>query len=74
MCHKGGKAFQRRLVHSVALIIMTLNNFIPLLKSFIANELKYKACLKGNFKCVCVTMRSLVMNLFSRDYIKMEIN
>ena len=26
------------------------------------------------FKCVCVTMCSLVMSLFSCDYIKMEID
>ena len=36
----GGEAFKRRLVHSVALIIMAKNNFILLLKSFIANVLK----------------------------------
>ena len=33
----GGKALKRRLVHSVALAIMTSNNFARLLKSFIAN-------------------------------------
>ena len=70
----GGEAFKRRLVHSVALIIMAKNNFILLLKSFIANVLKYKARLKSKFKCVCVTMCSLVMSLFSRDYIKTEID
>ena len=37
-----------------------LNNFIPLLKSFIANVLKCKAHLKTKFKCV--TMCSLVMS------------
>ena len=74
MCHKDGKAFKRRLVHSVALIIMAYNNFVPLFKSFIANVLKCKACLKGNFKCLCVTMFSLVMTLFSHDYIKTEID
>jgi len=57
---------------SVALIIVALNNFVPLLKSFIANVLKCKALLKTNFKCVCVTMCSLVMSLFLRDYIKTE--
>jgi len=31
----GGEAFKRRLVHSVVLIIMAQNNFVPLLKSFI---------------------------------------
>ena len=48
----GGEAFKRRLA--------------PLLKSFNTNVvLKYKALLKTNFKCVCVTMCSLVMSLFS---------
>ena len=36
--------------------------------------LKYKARLKRNFKCMCVTMCSLVISLFSRDYIKAEID
>ena len=49
-------------------------NFVPLLKSFIANGLNCKARLKTNFKCVCVAMCSLVMSLFSRDYIKTEID
>ena len=40
MCLTGGEAFKRRLVHGVALIIM---EFVPLLKSFIANVLKCKA-------------------------------
>ena len=31
----GGEALKRRLVHSVALAIMTSNNFARLLKSFI---------------------------------------
>jgi len=51
---------------------MAENNFVALLKSFFANVLKYKALLKGKFKCVCVTMRSLVISLFSRDYIKVS--
>ena len=29
--------------------------------------LKCKACLRTKFKCVCVTMCSLVISLFSRD-------
>ena len=37
------------------------------------NILKCKAHLKTKFKCVCVTMCSLVMSPFSRDYMKMEI-
>ena len=48
--------------------------YVPLLKGFIANVLKNKADLKPNFKCVCVTMCSLVMSLFSHDYIKMKID
>ena len=36
--------------------------------------LKFKARSKSNFKCMSVTMCSLVMSLFSRDYIKMEID
>ena len=48
-----------KLVHSVALIIMA--NFVPLLKSFIANVLECKACLKTNFKCMYVIMCSLVL-------------
>ena len=66
--------YKRRLVHSVVLIIMALNNFVPLLKSFIANVLKSKACLKAKFKCVCAILCSLVMSPFSRYYIKMEID
>ena len=52
-----------------------INNYgLKLLKSFIANGLNCKARLKTNFKCVCVAMCSLVMSLFSRDYIKTEID
>ena len=61
-----GAAFKRRLFHSVASAIMAYNNFLLLLKSFNA---KCKACLKVNFKCVCVTFCSLVMNPFSCEYI-----
>ena len=41
----GGETLKRRLVHGVVLIIMALNNFVPLLKSFITshNVLQYKA-------------------------------
>ena len=53
---------------------MAKNKFVPLLKSFIANMLKFKARLKANFKCVCITMCSLVMSLFLRDYIKTEVD
>ena len=74
MCRIGGEAFKRRLVHSVALIIMALNNFVLLLKRFTDKMLKCKALLKANFKCVCVTKCSLVMSLFSRGYIETEID
>ena len=42
-----------------------INNydFAPLLKSFIANELKCKAYLKTKYKCVHVTTFSLVISL-----------
>ena len=42
----GGEAFERKLVHGVALIIMALSNFVPLFKSLIANVLKCKTRLK----------------------------
>ena len=38
----GGKAFERRLVHRVVVAIPARNNFVPLLKCFIANVLKCK--------------------------------
>ena len=63
VCCTGGEASKRRLVHSDALLIMTLN-------AVKANVRKCKACLKAKFKCACVTMCSLVMSLFSCDYIK----
>ena len=74
MCRTDGEAFQRRLVHGFALIIMAFYNFVLLLKSLIANVLKCKARFKSKFKCMCVAMCSLVMSLFSRDYIKTEID
>ena len=64
----GGKAFKRRLVHGVAVATPAWNNFITLLKSFIAYVLKRKAFLKTKFKCSYVAMCSLVMSLFSRDF------
>jgi len=45
-----------------------------LVKSFIASVLKRKAHLKANFECACITMSSLVMSLFSHDFIKTEID
>ena len=59
MCHTCDKAFKRRLVHSIALVIIAKNNFLLLLKSFIADVLKCKARLQTKFECVCVTMCSL---------------
>ena len=47
MCHTGGKAFKRRLFHSFALTITTLNNSVMLLKNSV---LKYKANLNIKFK------------------------
>ena len=35
-----------------------------------ANVLKCKLRLKTKFKCMCIAMCSLVINLFSRDYIE----
>ena len=61
----GGEAFKRRLTH---------HGVVPLLNSFIANVLKCKVRKKTKFKWVCITMCSLVMSLFSRDYIKTEID
>ena len=55
------------LVHSVAVAIAAQNNFVLLLKSFIVNVLKCKACLKLKLKCVYITMHSLVMSPFSCD-------
>ena len=59
------------VVYSVAIKII---NFVPLLRSFIANVLKCKGHLKIKFKCVSVAMCSLVMGLFSGDFIKTEID
>ena len=53
---------------------MASNNFVLLLKSFTDDVLKCKALLKTNFKCVYMTMCSLVMSVFLRDYIKTEID
>ena len=66
-----GEAFKRRLVHSVALTNITL--YCCMLNSLFANVLKCKARLKTEFKCMYVTMYSLVMSPFSLDYMKMEI-
>ena len=50
------------------LIVLQLQFWICIaVKNF--HWLKYKACLKAKFKCICVTMCSLVMILFSRDFI-----
>ena len=59
---------KNRIVFALQKLLACIsNNFVLLLKNFIANVLKCKARLKGNFKCVCVTMCSLVMGLFSCD-------
>ena len=52
--------------------IAAKNNFVPrpLLKSYIANVLKYKARLKVKFKCLSTTMYSLMTNPYARDCIK----
>ena len=42
----GGKAFKRRLLHSLEVATAVQNYFAALLKSFITNMLKCKACLK----------------------------
>ena len=60
----GDEAFKRKLACSV---VIAIKKIVSLLKSFIANALK-------KFKCVCVTMCSLVMRTFSRDLIKTEID
>ena len=70
----GGKAFKRKLVHSVAVAIVAQNNFATTLKSFITNAPKCKACLQTKFKCTSVTMHSLVMSPFSRDFINTDID
>ena len=67
----GGKASKKRLVHSVALTII---NFVPLLKSLIANMLKCITRYETKFKCVCSSMHSLVISPFTCDYMKMEID
>ena len=64
------RVVNRLMVHSVTIAIAASNNFVPLLKSFIANVQKYKACLKVKFKCVYITMDSLVISPFSCDFIK----
>ena len=68
----GDEEFKRILVHSFALRSVGLK-IVPLLKSFIANVLKCRACLTTKFNCVCVTMCSLVISPFSRDYIKWKL-
>ena len=70
----GGEAFKRKLVHSVAVAIPAWNNIVGLLKSFIANVLKWKAFLKTKFKCRYVAMCFLVMRLFSGDLMKEKID
>ena len=72
LCHTGGKAFTRRVVHSVAVAIAAWNNFVLLLKNFIANEQKCKARLKDAYPLPW--MYPLVMSPFSHDFMKTKIN
>ena len=44
----GDEALKRRLARSVAVLIAAWNNFVTLLKHFIADVLKCKGCLKQN--------------------------
>ena len=44
-------------------------SFVLLLKTVVTNVLEYTASLNLKFKCVRVAMCSLVMSLFSRDFI-----
>ena len=57
----------------VALAIMAYDNFVPLLKNFIADVLKCKARLKTKFICLCVTVCSLVISSYSHDCINENI-
>ena len=68
MYHKGGKAF-KNTGSCVAVAIIALKNFVLLLKSFIANALKYKTHLKLKFKCIFIIICPLLMSLFSCDFI-----
>ena len=70
----GGKVFKKRLIYGVVEAILPWNNFVLLLKKCFANVLKCKPLLKVKFKCVSVTMYSLVMSPYSCDFIKMEID
>ena len=72
----GGEMFKRRLVRGVAVAIPAQNNFVALLRSFIANVLwSEKPFWKQNLNvCTYVAMRSLVMNLFSHNLLKVEID
>ena len=55
------QAFYFRFKVNIQTYIFTLN--------VITNVLEYKASLNLKFKCVCVTMCSLVMSLFSCDFL-----
>ena len=50
----GGKAFKRRLLHSLEVATAAQNYFAALLKCFIANILKRKARLKQAYVLLCV--------------------
>ena len=69
----GGEAFKRRLVYNVAVAVITLYHCQKVL--VLANVLKCKACLKQNLNaCALLRMCSLVINPFSCDYMKMELD
>ena len=62
MCRTGDEAFKCILVYSVASPIMALNDFVLLIKGYIISILKHKVGLNIKFKCMCVTVCSLVMS------------
>ena len=70
----GGEASKIRLVYSVVIIILALNNLAQLLEGFVNNLMKCNLGLSLKFKCVSVTMLSLVMSSFSCDYLKIQFN
>ena len=66
----GGEAFKRRLIHNVVVAIVPQSNFVLLLKGFTGITNVCKARLKVKFKCISVTMYSLVITPFSHDFYK----
>jgi len=72
VCCTGVEAFKGRPILVVAVAFVAYNNFIVLLKNFIASMLKRKVHLKAKYNYY-VAMRSLVMSFCSGDLLKMEI-